>query len=183
MIQLIAHDGAGRILFLCTCPDGLTPMPFDGRIYRPWSEPFSLVPPTPTSEAFFLDGRPQWVETGALEQAKAAAWAAAKIERDKAEAAPFEFAGNLYDPNKINLTGAALRALMAQLAGVSITRTWTLADNSEVVLTGDQLIGAGAILADRVDAIHEHGRALRKLIDNATTPAEAYGYTWNSLDA
>lgn len=183
MTQHIAHDGAGRILFLCTCSDGLTPMPRDGRIYRAWPEPFPLTPPTPTKQAFWIDDRPQWVETATLEQAQAAAWGAAKVDRDKAESAPFEFEGGMYDPNKENVSGAALAALLAQLGGVEVSRTWTLADNSRRVLSGAQIIAMGLALTTRVDAIHERGRVLRDLINNATTPAQAYGYTWNSLNA
>ena len=142
-----------------------------------------------TELAFWLDGDEgapgtvEWVETATLEDAIALAWSDVKAARDAAEAAPFEFEGYALDPNKINLAGAALRALMAQLAGESITRVWTLADNTEAELTGAQLIAAGAHLADRVDAIHSRGRELRKLIENATTPEEAFGYTWKMNDA
>jgi hypothetical protein len=125
----------------------------------------------------------EWVETSTLDQARAEAWTAAKNARVEAEAEPFEFEGGMYDPNKENVSGAALAALLAQLGGLEVSRTWTLADNSRRVLTGAQIIAMGLALTARVDAIHERGRMLRDLIDNATTSAEAYGYTWNSLDA
>jgi hypothetical protein len=182
MTQLIAHDADGRIHFICERADDMGPMQPDGYIYRAWGEPFSLIPKTPTSEARWLNDRPQWVETATLDQARTQAWAAVKIDRDKAEAAPFEFEGGLYDPNKENVSGAALAALLAQLGGLEVSRTWTLADNSRRVLTGAQIIAMGLALTTRVDAIHERGRMLRDLINNATTPAGAYGYTWNSLD-
>jgi len=189
MIQFLGLDCDSRIAHIVNLdapdigPPPPTPADFGGFTYVPWAQPFPLTPPTPTQVAFYLDGRPQWVETATLEQAQAAAWTAAKVDRDKAEAAPFEFEGGLYDPNKENVTGAAFVAYMAQAVGQSISRRWTLADNSRRDLNGTQLIAMGLALTTRVDAIHERGRMLRDLINNATTPAEAYGYTWNSLDA
>jgi len=138
---------------------------------------------SPTAELWIENGVLRWHDPATLADAKANAWTAAKTERDKAEAAPFEFEGGMYDPNKENVSGAALAALLAQLGGVEVSRTWTLANNSRRVLTGSQIIAMGLALTARVDAIHERGRTLRDLIDNSATPAEAYGYTWNSLDA
>jgi uncharacterized protein YcbX len=146
--------------------------------------PIDWISPTPTAELHWsaADGL-HWIDTASVEHAQANAWAAVKQARDAAEAAPFEFEGGMYDPNKENVSGAALAALLAQLGGVEVSRTWTLADNSRRVLTGAQIIAMGLALTARVDAIHERGRTLRDLIDNATTPAEAYGHTWSSLDA
>ena len=93
MTQHIAHDGAGRILFLCDCPDGLTPMPSGGRIYRPWSEPFPLTPPTPTSEARWADDRPQWFETADLLAIKARKRAEITQDRLAADADHFVYQG------------------------------------------------------------------------------------------
>ena len=157
------------------------PEPMAGNSIAPLSTPLDLREPTPTS---ILDGDTlEWVETATLDNARANAWAAVKIERDRAEAAPFEFEGGMYDPNKENIAGAALAALMAQLQGVPVLRRWTLADNTRRDLTGEQITALGLALTERVDAIHERGRQLRDLINAATTPAEAYGHTWNSFDA
>ncbi|MBD8531497.1 MULTISPECIES: DUF4376 domain-containing protein [unclassified Massilia] len=128
------------------------------------------------------DGDYSWLETASIEHARAQAWGAVKSSRDAAEAAPFEFEGDMYDPNKENISGAALAALLAQLAGQEIADEWTLADNTRKTLTGAQIIALGLTLTQHVRTIHARGRQLRDLIDNATTPAEAYSYTWNSLN-
>lgn len=176
----------GRIHTVCGRESDLLPMPRDGYIFRLWRPMEPPEPPTPTSAAYWvggIDGEPQWVEMGTIDEAHAEAWTVAKIARDRAEAAPFEFDGGMYDPNKENIAGAALAALMAQLQGIPVLRRWTLADNTCRDLTGEQIIALGLALTERVDAIHERGRQLRDLINAAATPAEAYGYTWDSLDA
>lgn len=182
----IERDAAGAFLMQRSVDWGgegppAPPEPMPGNSIAPLSGPLDLSAPTPTSvfDGFSL----QWVEAATLAAAQAEAWAAAKIERERAEAAPFEFDGGMYDPNKENIAGAALAALMAQLRSMQVSRRWTLADNSRRDLTGDQIIALGLALTARVDAIHERGRQLRDLINASTTPAEAYGYTWNSLDA
>lgn len=183
MIELIAHDATGRVLFYCTRADGMTPMPFDGRIYRRCPPEFSKSPPTPTSVAFCFGPSPEWVETATLDEARAIAWAAAKNARDAAESADFEFDGTLYQPDVSKITGAVLAALLPiqpPLAPFSIN--WTVADNSVVTLDALQVMALGRTLSTRIDAIHQYGRELRALIDNATTPAEAYGHTWNMND-
>lgn len=140
-------------------------------------------PPTPTAELWVANGVLYWDDPAMLAEARTQAWAAVKKERDTAEAVPFEFEGGMYDPSKENISGAALAALLAQLAGQEIADEWTLADNTRKTLSGPQIIALGLALTQRVKEIHARGRQLRDLIDNAATPAEAYGYTWNSLDA
>lgn len=139
--------------------------------------------PTPSSCLRLVEGVLGWVETSTLDEAKARAWELAKQARDQAERAPFEFEGGMYDPNKENVSGAALAALIAQIQGVSVVRDWTLADNSVRALTGKQLIGLGIALSDRVDAVHAQGRALRALIEGATTPEQAYSYKWPTTES
>lgn len=135
-----------------------------------------------TESAYLQGGAVVWVETATLAEARANAWSAVKAARDEAEAAHFEFEGSWYQPDVKNITGAVLASLLAAARGMSFVRDWTLADNSVLSLTGEQVQALGLVLTDRIDAIHQRSRTLRDLIDNATTPAEAYGYTWNSLD-
>lgn len=140
---------------------------------------FSTSPRPSNSHVLrLIDNAPQWVFVGTLEEAKATAWDRVKTKRDEAESSPFEFEGAMYDPNKVNVSGAALAAVIAQLNGQEVSRCWTLADNTVLTLTGAQLIALGVTLTARVDAIHTHSRELRALIENATTADEALSYTW-----
>jgi hypothetical protein len=143
-----------------------------------------------TEAAYWRDGDEvtpgtvEWVETATLDDARALAWAAAKKSRDEAEGADFEFAGILYQPDVAKITGAVLAALLPiqpPLAPFSID--WTVSDNSVVTLDAEQVMALGLTLTARINRIHQRGRVLRDLINNSATPAEAYGYTWNSLDA
>lgn len=134
--------------------------------------------PSQTSFLKLIGGKPTWVETASLEESKSTAWERVKVARDEAESAPFEFEGAMYDPNKVNVSGAALAAVIAQLNGHEVSQRWTLADNTVLTLTGPQLIALGVTLTGRIDSIHAHSRELRALIENATTADEALSYTW-----
>jgi len=139
--------------------------------------------PSPTAELWIGNGALYWDDPATLADAKANSWAAAKKARDEAEAADFEFGGTLYQPDVAKITGAVLAALLPREEGDLFTIDWTVSDNSVVTLTAPQVMALGLTLTARINGIHQRGRQLRAFIDNATTPAEAYGYTWNSLDA
>jgi len=139
--------------------------------------------PSETSVMRWNDGKPGWHESATLEQAHTAAWERVKQARDAAEAAPFEYGGGMYDPSKENITGAALAAFMAITVGQTISRRWTLADNSRRTLAGPQLVDLGLALTARIDAIHEKGRELRDRLEAikntpGATPADLYAVTW-----
>lgn len=108
---------------------------------------------------------------------KQRAWAACKAARDAAEAADFVFDGVAYQPDMQKITGAVLAALLPSETPFSID--WTVSDNSVVTLNASQVIGLGLALTARINSIHQYGRTMRALIDNAETPAEAYGHTWD----
>jgi len=140
--------------------------------------------PTPTSVLYWsLECGLYWVDLAELADARANAWAAVKEARDEAEGADFEFAETLYQPDVAKITGAVLAAVLPRAEGDPFAIDWTVSDNSVVTLNAQQVMSLGLTLTARINDIHQRGRALRDLIDNATTPAEAYGYTWNSLDA
>jgi hypothetical protein len=152
-------------------------------VNTPAAHEFTRAGRRDSEAAYWRGGAVEWVETLTLAEARANAWAAAKKSRDEAEGADFEFAGTLYQPDVAKITGAVLAALLPRAEGDPFAIDWTVADNSVVTLTAPQVMALGLTLTARINSIHQHGRQLRALIDNAATPAEAYGYTWNSLDA
>jgi hypothetical protein len=164
--------------------DTMPVMAAPGFIAHALIEPVTRWPeaPTPTAELWISNGDLCWHDPVALDQARSNAWAAAKRARDEAEAADFEFDGTLYQPDVAKITGAVLAALLPRPEGDPFAIDWTVADNSVVTLTAAQVMRLGLTLTDRINAIHQYGRELRALIENAVTPAEAYGYTWNSTD-
>lgn len=184
MNQFLRITPAGEVTDIVDLPEGERPSDETDFVQNP--TPFARgwpVGPTPYSKLYYLDGGVQWIDEAPLSEAKACAWAKAKAARDAAEAAPFEWDGSMFDANKENIAGAALAALIAQLQGAEVVRNWTLADNTTRALSGPQLIALGIALTERIDAVHQRGRELRELIDNAATPANAYSYTWEASNA
>lgn len=157
----------------------------EGRSYFPLNDPIDWSGRTSeTAIVLWNGGNYRWHDPVSLKEARANAWASAKVARDAAEAADFDYGGVLYQPDVARITGAVLEAMLPRAEDEPpFSIDWTVSDNSVVTLNAAQMVGLGRTLAARMSAIHHKGRLLRALIDNATTPAEAYGYTWNSLDA
>lgn len=81
----------------------------------------------------------------------------------------------LADSNEVsrsNIAGAALAAVIAKGAGSSFSVTWTMADNSAVILNADQMIAMGLAVVQHVDGCHAHARNLKAQIESATTVGE-----------
>lgn len=157
----------------------LRPMPHDGFVYYAWQGRLELgAQPSPTHEYLWIDGAPRWVDLATLADAQAVAWEAVKRAREDAEAGVFTFEGGLYDLNKENVSGAALAALMAQLAGQPFSIEWTLADNSVRVLDASTMQSLGRAMVTHIDGLHCTARGLRERIAAAATPEEAYAVTW-----
>lgn len=129
--------------------------------------------PSPTAVLYWNDGAPAW-EDPSLSVARETAWEQVKAARAAAELSPFEFDGGLYDADTPRISGAALNALMAQLAGVPFSIDWTLADNTVRTLDGGQMQALGVALAQHVGTAFAIARAKRDAIAAAQSPAAAY---------
>ena len=95
-----------------------------------------------------------------------------KRQRDEAEVTPIEYNGNLYDyddkaRDRIN---AAIIALELQGEGASIE--WTTADNTNVLVTADDLRGVVANVAVRSNELHVKYRQLKEQVEACTTKEE-----------
>lgn len=154
------------------------PAPFaGGRDYRLLPGPINwLDKPTPTARLRYTgsDVAAQWVETENLADAQDQAWEQVKAARAAAELAPFAFDGGMYDVDTARISGAALNALMAQLAGVPFSIDWTLADNTVRTLDGAQMQALGVALAHHIGTAFATARAMREAIAAAPSPAAAY---------
>jgi len=101
-----------------------------------------------------------------------------KAERDAEEVQPVEYKGNLYDyddksRDRIN---AAIIALDAQGEGSNIA--WTLADNSSVNVTANDLRMVIANVAIRSNDLHVKYRNLKENILACKTVAELEKIVW-----
>ena len=99
-----------------------------------------------------------------------------KTIRDTEEVKPIEYNGNLFDfddkaRDRIN---SAIIAL--DIAGQSIK--WTTADNTEVMVTADDLRGVIAAVALRSNELHVKYRQLKERVESCTTKEELDSIKW-----
>lgn len=111
-----------------------------------------------------------------LEQLKYEKWEAMKRERDLAQFSGFNVNGIgtfQSDPDSQRLIiGAVVQAQIALANSAPFSVTWTLADNSSVVLNATAMIGVGLALGAHIDYCFVAGRAARGAIEAAVTAAE-----------
>lgn len=111
-----------------------------------------------------------------LEEVQAAKLAEMKATRDTLETEPVEYNGNRYDyddkaRDRIN---AAITAL--DISGQSIE--WTTADNTNVLVTANDLRGVIAAVAMRSNELHIKYRELKERVENCTTKEELDKIQW-----
>lgn len=132
----------------------------------------------PSKRARVVGGQFQAYDDRTLSQAKADAWARIKAERTSRLAGTFPHAGNTYDIDPINLTGASIDAREALIAGESWSQMWVLANNTTVTLTATEMIAAGRACKTVVSNLWGTSQFLRGLIEAATTTAAVDAITW-----
>ena len=95
-----------------------------------------------------------------------------KYQRDKAEVEPIIYQGYSfdYDDKARDRISAAIIAL--EVAGASVTLTWTTADNQDVKVTASDLRGIIAQVALRSDKLHTAYRKAKEKVETAITKAE-----------
>jgi hypothetical protein len=128
-----------------------------------------------------------WVNTQTLDGAKAAKWELVKQWRAEAIVAPTittPFGVMHADAQGVSdVKDALLGRREAESLGIALAPIkWTLVDNSVAELTTSQLGLVAVMLLSRGDTYHQRARALRKQIDDATTPAELDAITRGSLE-
>lgn len=121
------------------------------------------LPESPSSHHTFDYNTKQWIDPRSLDEIKAQKWGEIKAMRDQLEFGGFEFDGNIYDSNQVS-QGRIMGA-----AGAGIDQTWTLANNTIVELTAQQLKELYAALQAHIANTHERGRIARQLIYEAET--------------
>ena len=132
---------------------------------------FIALSDAPSPQHVFDYDIKQWIDPRALEEIKAQKWAEIKQQRDHLEFGGFEFEGNIYDSDQISQG----RILGAASAGLS--QVWTLADNTTVNLTADQLVQIYQALQTHTASVHQRGRTAREVIMSATTKEDVESIT------
>ena len=108
-------------------------------------------------------------------------WTAIKASRDAAINSPLVTPHGTFDSDpasRANIGGAVALAQTLAAATPPFVITYTLADNTSVVLDGPSMVGVGLALGAKVQAAFATARALRVRIDAATSPADLDAITW-----
>lgn len=137
--------------------------PRSNMYYKGW---WVDLPKSPSSFHTFDYQSKQWVGPRSLDEIKAQKWEEIKSQRDQIEFGGFEFDGNIYDSDQVS-QGRIMGAAAAE-----VDQTWTLADNSTVELTAQQLKELYAALQAHIAGVHERGRIARQKIETALTYEE-----------
>jgi hypothetical protein len=111
-----------------------------------------------------------WPTLAMLQQV---AWAQVKaIRAEKLLLAPTPFGTAQSDiESMVKINGLVSMAMLAKQSAAAYSEVFTLADNSEVTLSADQMIGFGVAVGQHIAAVHARGRELRAAIDAAADQA------------
>jgi hypothetical protein len=121
-----------------------------------------------------------WEETRVLSNFQDEKWEQIKLDRASHETGTFQWNGHTIDADMARLNGAATSVMIAQAAGYTYSDVWTLADNTTIPVTGQDIFAMGLALAAHVSACHARGRALRQLIYSCSTKEEVEAITWET---
>lgn len=117
-------------------------------------------------------------EEADLAIAKAMAWAAVKVRRDRyAEGGCDTALGRVdtTDRSRILIAGAVQMAQIAAAAGEPYSVDWVMADNSTVPHNAPAMIALGLAVGQHIAACWERAQALRAVIDAAETVEDIAG--------
>lgn len=159
-MRYFGDEIAGRDTFPLDEP---LPLKSNSLYYYDYATASFFSTPHPTQHHTFDYTTKQWIDPRSLDEIKAQKWAEIKSHRDQLEFGGFEFDGNIYDSNQVSQG----RIMGAAVAGID--QTWTLANNTTVELTAQQLKELYAALQAHIANAHERGRIARQLIFEAET--------------
>lgn len=127
--------------------------------------------------AYYVNG---YAPTQPLDELKQAKLVELKSMRDNLEVEAIEYNGNLfdYDEKARDRINAGIIAL--DLAGEGASLSWTTANNTEAVVTANDLRGVIANVAIRSNELHVKYRILKELVNNAQTKEEVDAITFDS---
>ena len=95
-----------------------------------------------------------------------------KAERDNLEVQPIKYGGNLYDYDEKARDRINTATIALDILGADATVEWTLADNTGVTVTADDLRGVVANVAVRSNQLHIKYRNAKAKVEEAQTVEE-----------
>ena len=144
-----------------------------------------VVMPAQPDPAFVWDWLTHaWTDPRTLAQRKATKWASMKAARNTAINAPLVTPHGTFDADpasRANIAGAVALAQTLAAAVPPFSITYTLADNTSVVLDGPGMVSVGLALGAQVQAAFATARALRVQIDAAATADAINLLNWPAI--
>jgi hypothetical protein len=142
---------------------------------------FHQLPTKPSQYHAWNWGTFVWDDTRTLDQIKAAQWATIKAAREVDMTAPLTTPYGAFDATteaQKSITDAVLMLQTLTAMGAPTSIDFTLADNSVVTLTTEQMVTVGLLLGQRTQQLYAQGRIKRDAINAATTAAEVEAVVW-----
>lgn len=152
----------------------------DSRYYIEQDQ-IKLKPTSPSVHHLFDYGTKSWIDSRTVEDIKANQWAKIKAARAAAEFGVFAWSGSTFDADtssQSRIQGAAQLATLAIMNNQPFSIDWTLADNSVLTLSAEDMIAVGQAMGEHINAQHTKARLKREQINNAATVAEIEAITW-----
>lgn len=122
-----------------------------------------------------------WEDSRSISQVKADQHLAVKEARQLEINSPLTTPYGVFQcrpEDRQNLADAVLLAKSLSDRALPSDTVWTLADNSVVTLTLEQLIDVGLLLGARTQSAHAKSRILRQNIDEASTTEAVLAVIW-----
>ena len=101
-----------------------------------------------------------------------------KNHRDTEEVTPILYNGNYFDYDEKARDRINAGIISLDILGEGATISWTTADNTEAIVSANDLRGVIGAVAYRSNELHVKYRALREQVDKATTIAEIEAIAW-----
>ena len=141
------------------------------------------IPDSPNSKMTFNYDIKQWVDPRTVAQVQLSQWSTIKLARQAAIEAPIVTAFGTFDADseaQKSITDAVLMLQTLYALGTPSTIDFTLADNSTVTLTTEQMVTVGLMLGQQTQAAHAHSRIKRAATEAATPIPEVEAITWST---
>ena len=139
------------------------------------------MPEQPSKNHIFNWTTKTWNDPRTLTDFKNAKWEQIKTSRDQLINGLLQTPFGTFDADpksQKSITDAIMLLQTLEAMGTPETVDFTLADNTTVTLTTQQIIQVGLLLGQRTQNAYVKGRLLREMIDQATTITAVQTITW-----
>lgn len=116
-----------------------------------------------------------------LELAKKEKWQEMKVIRNQKEQAGLPYMGKVLDVDALSMQRIVILVQAAQTAinqNQKFSINWTTKDNSEVLLTAQDVVGIPVAFAQYNDKLHVKAQSLKEAIYKAETLEEIEKFSW-----